>query len=96
MQFLARLKPNRPARRNRHLGPRTRISPDPRLPWPHVEYPKTPQLDSLPLGQRVLQALENRVHGMLRLVPWQSRPFNYAMNNILFNQSGTSWLLLLD
>ena len=94
MQFLARLKANRPARRNRHLGPRPRISPDPRLPWPHIKHAKAPQLNPLPLGQRVFQALEDRIHGMLGLVPWQSRTFNYAMNNILLNQCGTSWLLL--
>lgn len=94
MQLFARFEPHRATRRNRHLGPGSRISTDARLPWPYVEHPKAPQFNPLAFGQRVLQALKNGVHGMFGLVPWQSCPFNYAMNNVLLNQCRTSWFLL--
>jgi len=90
MQILARLETYRAARRNRYLGAGTRIPADAGLPWTYVEDSKATQLNPLSLGQCVLQAFEDRIHGMLGLVPRQAGTFDDAMNNVLLDQSSTS------
>ena len=90
MQILARLEAHRAARRNRNLSAGTRISANAGLPRTYVEHSKTSQLNPLSLGQCMLQTFEDRIHGMLRLVPRKARTFNDAMNNVLLDQSSTS------
>ncbi len=94
MQILTRLEAHRTARCNRNLGSSARVSPNPGLAWPHVEYSETAQLNPLSLGQCMLQALKDRIHGMLGLVARQAGTFNHMMNNVLLDQCSTSRVLI--
>src|SRR5947207_13752178 len=51
LQFFARLKPDSPSRRNRHLCSRPRIASNPGFPWPHVENSKPSELDPISFAQ---------------------------------------------
>jgi hypothetical protein len=90
VQFLAWLEAHRATRRNRNLGPRPRISSDPRFPGPHVEYAKATQFYALTFRQRMLQTFEDRIHGMLGLVARQAGTFNHSMNYVLLDHFSTS------
>src|SRR5579872_397820 len=65
LQLFPRLKPYSSSWRNGHLGPRTRIAPNPGLPWPHIEHAKSSQFNAIAGGQCFLHAFEDRFHGQL-------------------------------
>lgn len=91
MQFLAGLKANRFAGRNRHLGAGARIAPDAGLTWPYGKNAKAAQLNALALLQGMLQRFKDGLHRRLAFVAGQTSPLNYMMDNVLLNQRLTPW-----
>src|ERR1051326_2248061 len=66
LQLFARLKANRFARRNGNFSPSTRIAADACLARTHVENAKSPQFNTIALGQRLLHAFEDSFDGHFR------------------------------
>src|SRR5215467_9695501 len=63
LQFFAWLKTYCFARRNRNFSPGSRIAADASLAWTHVEHAKSPQFNTIALGQRLLHAFEDSFDG---------------------------------
>src|SRR5258708_86892 len=82
MQFFARLESNRLAGRYAHLGAGPRISSYARLPRLHGKHAKTTQLNPVAGYQRLLHAVEDGVHRILRLGPRKSSPLNDPLNKV--------------
>src|ERR1700722_12792919 len=87
LQFLAGLKSDRLAGRNRHFGAGARIAADARLPWAHVENPEAAQLDPLALSERPLHAFKHRFDRHLRLRLGNAGSVDHFINDVEFDQS---------
>src|SRR5262245_43155955 len=67
LQFFARLEAHRFSGRNVDLGSGTRIASDAGLARPHVEHAKAAQFDAVAMRERLLHALKDGFHRLLRL-----------------------------
>src|SRR5579864_1684348 len=67
LQFFSGFEAHGLAWWNRNFRPRARIAPDPGFSRTHVEDAKTPQLNTIAAGERLLHALENRLHSQFGL-----------------------------
>src|SRR6266704_163145 len=65
LEVLAGLEADGPSGRDLDLLARPRVAADAPLAWLDLEHSEAPQLDPLPLHQRVLHRLEDRFHGHL-------------------------------
>ena len=88
LQLFPRLKPHRPARRNGNFGSGARIAPDPGLARTHVEYAKSPQLNTIRARQRFLHALENRFHRQLGLGLGDAGSGDHFVDDVELNHWG--------
>jgi len=67
LQLFSRLKPHGFAWRNRDFRAGSRISPDTGFSRPYIEDTKTPQLNAVALGQRLLHAVEDGLNRQFSL-----------------------------
>jgi hypothetical protein len=88
VQLFARLEANRLARSNADFRAGPGITPDAGLPRLNCEYAKPAQFDPVAGNQRLLHAVEDRVHRVFRLGPRKSGPLHDPLDKVLFNQVG--------
>src|SRR5260370_39275023 len=67
MECLARLESDGLSRRNRHLGCGARVTAHRVLARLDVEHAEPSQFDAIAVSEGLFHALENRLHGHLRL-----------------------------
>lgn len=82
LQLFARLEADSLAWCNAHFGASTGISADAGLSGADVKNPKAAKLDAITLGQRLLHALKDGIHGGLGFIPRQSGPLHHLMHYI--------------
>ena len=99
MQFLAWLEAHRLAGCDAHLGAGAGIAADAGLAGTDAEDAEAAQFDALAGGKSLLEALEYRIHGSLRLGAGQARALDHLMDDVLLNQwsnlAGATELTLL-
>jgi hypothetical protein len=88
MKFLAGLEAHSLAWGDAYFGSGAGIAANAGFAGADAENAKSAQFDALACGQSLLQALENRIHGRLRLGPRKAGALDYVMDDVLFNQWG--------
>ena len=88
VQFLARLEADGFAGGDADLGAGAGIAADAGFAGADAEDAKSAQFDALAGGQSLLEALEDRIHGGLRLGARQARALDHMMDDVLLNQRG--------
>jgi hypothetical protein len=86
VQLFTGLETHSLTRRDAHLRTGPGIASNAGLARANIEDAKAAQFNALALGQSALQGFEHRVHSGFGLVALQPGPFNYLMNDVLFNQ----------
>jgi hypothetical protein len=90
VQFLAGFEAHRLAGRNADLSTGAGIAADAGFAGADAEDAEAAQFNAFACGQSLLEALEDRVHGSLRLGAGQARALDHLMDYVLLNQRGTS------
>jgi hypothetical protein len=86
VKFFAGFEANRFSGSDADLGAGTGIPPDTGFAGTDVEHAETSQFNPLSLRQRLLEALEDRVHRGFRFVALEARALNHLVNDVLFYQ----------
>jgi len=90
MQFLAGFEAHRLAGDDADLFAGAGIAADAGFPGADAEDAEAAQLDALTGGKSLFEALEDCIHGRLRLGAGQASTLNHMMDDVLLNQWGTS------
>src|ERR1700746_2559978 len=88
LQLFPRLEPYCSSRRNRNFGSGARITANPRLAWPHIEDPESPQFNAISGSQRLLHALKYRFHSQFGFGLGDASFRHDFIDDIEFNHAG--------
>src|SRR5579872_860028 len=96
LQLFAWLEAHCPSWRNGNLGARSWVASYARLSWTHIKHSKSPQLNPIARGQRLLHALENGFHGQLGLGLGNASLRDYFVDNVELDHArlrgaGSKW-----